>query len=141
VGELAGSLQEALDVLALLPGTRAGVGAPVLHRAPERTLRRLLGQFRADPRLQAFLDRTLGVLLQHDATKGTDLLPVLRAYLTQPGNRTKAAANSHLSRSVFYQRLELIEDLLGVDLADGEVIAGLQAAVMAWETTRGTQAR
>ncbi|MBU4464507.1 MAG: helix-turn-helix domain-containing protein, partial [Actinobacteria bacterium] len=41
-----------------------------------------------------------------------------------------AATASHLSRSVFYQRLALIEELLGVDLGDGETQAALHVAVL-----------
>jgi len=142
VGALAASLQEALDVLgSVARGIAAGGRAPLVHRSADKHLRRLIGQLRADPRLQSYLERSLGTLLDHDAMHGSDLLAVLRAYLAHPGNRTRAAAGSHLSRSVFYQRLDVIAGLLGVDLADGEVIAGLQAAVMAWEATRGPQAR
>lgn len=139
IGGLAGSLQEALEILGTLP--RAGAGSPVPHRADGHGLRRLVGQLRSDPRVQSYLDRSLGAVLEHDARQGTDYLPVLRAYLAHPGNRTLAAGNSHLSRSVFYQRLDAIGGLLGVDLADGEVIAGLHAAVMAWEAGRAFQAR
>ncbi|WP_181034181.1 PucR family transcriptional regulator [Arthrobacter sp. GMC3] len=137
VGALAASLQEALEVLNATPRLTAVDPEPVLHRAAERSLRGLIGALRTDPRVQSYVERNLGAVLHQDARHGSDLLEVLRAYLAHPGNRTKAAANSHLSRSVFYQRLDTIEGLLGVDLADGEVIAGLQAAVIAWETTRG----
>ncbi|ALE05888.1 hypothetical protein AL755_11100 [Arthrobacter sp. ERGS1:01] len=145
VGALAASLNDALELLASIPGASSPggqrAGAPVLHRATDRPLRRLIGQLRTDPRLQEYLERSLGTLLDHDANHGTDLVAVLTAFLAHPGNRTRAAANSHLSRSVFYQRLDVIASLLGTDLADGEVIAGLQAAVMAWEAGRGGQAR
>lgn len=137
VGALADSLQEAVEVLGPLPD--GGAGPALLHRQGAKGLRRLVSQLRSEPRLQSYLERSLGTLLEHDARHGTDLLPVLSAYLAHPGNRTLAAANSHLSRSVFYQRLDLIGGLLGADLADGEVIAGLQAAVMAWEATRTQQ--
>ena len=46
-------------------------------------------------------------------------------------NRTAAAAASHLSRSVFYQRLTLIADLLGADLDDGETLSALHLALLA----------
>ena len=50
--------------------------------------------------------------------------------LAHPGNRTAAASASHLSRSVFYQRIALIEDLLGVDLDDGETQTALHLALL-----------
>jgi len=136
IGDLAASLQEALAVLGSLPAAAPGSPARI-HRTSDRALRRLIAELRSDPRLQSYVEQSLGVLLQHDATHGADLLQALRAYLAHPGNRTRAAASSHLSRSVFYQRLEVIGDLLGVDLSDGEAIAELQAAAMAWEATRG----
>lgn len=45
-------------------------------------------------------------------------------------NRTAAASASHLSRSVFYQRIALIQDLLGVDLDDGETQTALHLALL-----------
>jgi purine catabolism regulator len=58
-------------------------------------------------------------------------LAVLAAMLAHPTNRTAAAAASHLSRSVFYQRLALIADLLDADLDDGETLASLHIALLA----------
>ena len=55
---------------------------------------------------------------------------MLGAVVAHPGNRTAAAAASHLSRSVFYQRLALIGDLLGADLDDGETLTGLHLALL-----------
>jgi purine catabolism regulator len=52
---------------------------------------------------------------------------VLTALLAHPSNRTAAAEAAHLSRSVFYQRIALLEDLLGVDFDDGEQVAALQS--------------
>ncbi|MFC6235972.1 helix-turn-helix domain-containing protein, partial [Leucobacter soli] len=87
------------------------------------------------PELQRFADDALGPLVEHDASTGPghsgDLLRVLDAYLTNPSNRSLAANRARLSRSVFYQRLALIEELLGVDLADGETIATLTVALLA----------
>lgn len=83
------------------------------------------------PRLQEFVEELIGPLLAYDARHGTDLLTVLEAYLRHPGNRTRAARESHLSRSVFYQRLELLESQLGRDLHDGGTLAALHVAVSA----------
>ncbi|WP_348788216.1 helix-turn-helix domain-containing protein [Leifsonia sp. NPDC080035] len=49
----------------------------------------------------------------------------------RPGRCRARTAASHLSRSVFYQRIALIEELLGFDLDDGETIGALHAAVLA----------
>jgi purine catabolism regulator len=37
-----------------------------------------------------------------------------------------------LSRSVFYQRIQKIEDLLGADLNDGRTLAALHVALVAF---------
>jgi len=50
--------------------------------------------------------------------------------LAHPANRTAAAAASHLSRSVFYQRIALIEQLLDMDLDDGETQTALHLALL-----------
>jgi purine catabolism regulator len=50
--------------------------------------------------------------------------------LAHPGNRTAAAAASHLSRSVFYQRIALIEDMLDVDLDRGDIQTALHLALL-----------
>nr|WP_277987186.1 helix-turn-helix domain-containing protein [Microbacterium esteraromaticum] len=72
----------------------------------------------------------LAPLIRFDEQHGGDLLRVLRAVVAHPGSRTAAAASSHLSRSVFYQRLTLISDLLDADLDDGETLAALHLAVL-----------
>ena len=81
--------------------------------------------------MQEHTEQMLRPLIEYDLANGGDLVEVLRAYLSHPGNRTRAAAASHLSRSVFYQRIALIEELLGMDLDDGETLSALHAAVLA----------
>jgi purine catabolism regulator len=126
---LLSSLDEATELL----GSRSDAdarGATVL-RAEDKPLLRLVTALAGDPRLQAHSEQMLRPLIEHDLATGGDLLDVLGAYLAHPGNRTTAAAASHLSRSVFYQRIALIEDLLGADLDDGETLSALHAALFA----------
>jgi purine catabolism regulator len=108
---------------------------------PDIQLRGLLLTLSGDPRLQAFVERTLGSLLAHDAAHGTDLLGALRANLTHPGNKSAAAQHAHLSRQAFYKRLEVIERLLDVDLGHAETSTSLHAAVMALDSARGPYLR
>ena len=75
-------------------------------------------------------ERMLSPLIAHDLARSGDLLDVLEAMLAHPGNRTAAAGASHLSRSVFYQRIALIEELLGADLDDGETQTALHLALL-----------
>lgn len=122
------SLQEAID-LARTPAPRRGRGPHVL-RAQDRPLARLVTALRDDHRVLDHGERMLAPLIEYDLARGGDLLDVLSAMLAHPGNRTAAATASHLSRSVFYQRIALIQDLLGVDLDDGEIQTALHLALL-----------
>lgn len=122
------SLREAIEL------SRGGSGgAPrgaQLRRADTRPLVRLVTNLREDHRLLEHGDRMLAPLIDHDLARGGDLLDVLEAMLAHPANRTAAAAASHLSRSVFYQRIALIEQLLQLDLDDGETQTALHLALL-----------
>ncbi|MGJ0204308.1 PucR family transcriptional regulator [Leucobacter sp. gxy201] len=113
----------------------ATVGRVTVQQAEQQALAYLVRRISSMPDVQEFAHDALGPLIEHDAAAGPghsgDLLVVLRAYLEQPTNRSLAAQRARLSRSVFYQRLALIEDLLSVDLADGTVIATLTVALLA----------
>ncbi len=98
---------------------------------PQPRLRGLLYQLRDDPRLRAFADRELGPLIAYDAAHGTRLVGDLAVYLESGGNKVQAAARAHLARPTLYQRLALIETLLGVSLADPESRAALHVALLA----------
>ena len=122
------------ELLATIPVVRrlARQAAPgELLRVADRPLARLAAELSGDHRLQEHSARLLAPLIRHDDATDGDLLRVLRAIVAHPGNRTAAAAASHLSRSVFYQRLTLIADLLGVDLDDGETLSALHLALLA----------
>jgi PucR family transcriptional regulator, purine catabolism regulatory protein len=122
------SLQEAVDLArGRRPRTARG---PLLRRVDDRPLVHLITSLRDDHRLLDHGERVLSPLIVHDLERDGDLLDVLEAMLAHPGNRTAAASASHLSRSVFYQRLALIEDLLGVDLDDGETQTALHLALL-----------
>jgi purine catabolism regulator len=122
------SVQEALD-LARTPLPPKSRGA-VVRRSQDRPLVRLVTSLRDDHRLQELGEHMLAPLIEHDLARGGDLLDVLAAMLAHPGNRTAAAQASHLSRSVFYQRLALIGDLLDLDLDDGETLTALHLALL-----------
>ncbi|MGR0219812.1 PucR family transcriptional regulator ligand-binding domain-containing protein [Agromyces sp. ZXT2-6] len=122
------SVQEAIDLAATpLPRQARGI---VVRRSEDRPLVRLVTALRDDHRLQELGERMLAPLIEYDLARGGDLLDVLGAMLAHPGNRTAAAQASHLSRSVFYQRLALIGDLLDADLDDGETLTALHLALL-----------
>jgi len=101
------------------------------YRLADLRLRGLVHVLRDDPRLRAFADRELGPLLGYDTEHGSTLIADLAAYLEAGGNKALAAARAHLARPTFYQRLRLIERVLGVSLDDPESRAGLHVALLA----------
>ncbi|WP_223848811.1 helix-turn-helix domain-containing protein [Microbacterium hominis] len=132
MGLLVGALRETIDLVAADDGIRSarrdreGDG----RRTVERPLTRVVAAMRDDHRLVAHADRMLAPVLAEARGRGGDLLDVLAALLAHPSNRTAAAEAAHLSRSVFYQRIALLEDLLGIDFDDGEQVAALHLAVL-----------
>jgi len=98
---------------------------------PDQRLRGLLYQLRDDPRLRSFVERELGALVNYDAVHGTRLVADLAAFLEAGGNKALAASRAHMARPTFYQRLRVIEGVLGVSLADAESRASLHVALLA----------
>lgn len=122
----------------------SGHVAQVARTLPTRTYYRLadLGArglvhlLRDDPRLQSFVERQLGALLNAKPAEREVLLATLSAYLRFRGNKKSAAAGAHISRSVFYQRLAKVEAVLGVNLDDPEVVTSLHLATLALDQLR-----
>ena len=98
---------------------------------PDRRLRGLLYQLRDDPRVRSFAERELGALVAYDASHGTRLVGDLGAFLEAGGNKALAASRAHMARPTFYQRLRVIEGVLGVSLGDAESRASLYVALLA----------
>jgi purine catabolism regulator len=123
--------REVADVAARHPGSDRPPDGRPYYRLPDLRLRGLLHLLRDDPRLTAFADRELGPLLAYDAGHGTRLVGDLTSYLEAGGNKAAAAARAHLARPTFYQRLQLIEHVLGVSLDSAESRASLHIALLA----------
>jgi PucR family transcriptional regulator, purine catabolism regulatory protein len=136
--EARATLVEALQVAgaALVSTVRRPAGR-TWHRMSDVGLAGLLSALRDDPRLAAYVERELGVLLAHDARHGTDLVRTLRAYLEAGRNKSVAAQAAHLSRAAFYQRLATLERILGVDLDAPEPCLSLHVALTALQVLRG----
>jgi hypothetical protein len=103
---------------------------------PDQRLRGLLYQLRDDPRVRSFADRELRALVGYDAVHGTRLVEDLAAFLEAGGNKALAASRAHMARPTFYQRLRVIEGVLGVSLADAESRASLHVALLALRPDR-----
>jgi purine catabolism regulator len=125
--DLPRSFAEARHVLAAARALNVRRG---YFEMPDVQLRGLLYTLADDPRLQAFVERMLGPLLDFDSRNDTDLVGALRIYLEHRGNKSGAASAAHVSRQSFYQRLATIERILAVDLESAEVCTSLHAALM-----------
>ncbi|MBL1095612.1 PucR family transcriptional regulator [Streptomyces coffeae] len=133
LSQLARSFQQAARVAeAAVPGTPD----KPFHELCDIGLRQLLYALRGDVRVQEYVERQLGRLVDYDERHGTDLLSTLHAYLDAAGNKTVAAKRANLSRQAFYQRLRSIERLLGCDLESGGRRTELHVALTAFHVLR-----
>jgi purine catabolism regulator len=132
LSEVAGSAAEADQVADAVPPSMP----PSVYTIDDVGLPELLYALRNDPRVQAYAERQLTALLSHDHAHGTDLLGTLRHYLAAAGTKSSTARRGHLSRQALYQRLRLIEQILGADLESGEDRAKLHVAVTALDAQR-----
>lgn len=106
------------------------------YRLPDLHLRGLLHLFRDDERLQTYVERELGPLLDHDARHGSDLTDMLRHYLDAGRNKALAAGRAHLSRPAFYDRLRRVSRVLDVDLDSVEACLSLHVALLSLDSMR-----
>lgn len=109
------------------------------YRLPDLHLRGLLHLFRDDERLQTYVERELGPLLDHDARHGGDLTEMLRHYLDAGRNKALAASRAHLSRPAFYDRLRRLSNVLEADLDSVETCLSLHVALLSLDLVRDDQ--
>jgi len=95
------------------------------------SLRGVLRLLANDPGLQRFVSGQLRRLWDYDEVHGTHLLEILTVYLDSGGNKSVAAAKSHLSRAAFYNSLDRLTTVLQRDLEQAEVRTALHVAIMA----------
>ncbi|MBO0813991.1 MAG: PucR family transcriptional regulator ligand-binding domain-containing protein [Actinobacteria bacterium] len=134
------SLLEAQQVAGAAAQSSAPGRSRPYYRLADLRLRGLLHLLGDDTRLATFVDRELGQLIAHDLAHGTGLTKVLGAYLAEGGNKAAAAGRAHLARPTFYERLRLIERILGVSLDSAESRTSLHVALLA-DTARHDPAR
>jgi purine catabolism regulator len=134
VGEVDRTLRESLHVV---DSVRPGARQRVVHRLDDVHLRGLLTMLADDDRLRLFTGRELDGLKEHDARWQTGLLETVRALVRHPGSKSDAAAELHVSRSAFYDRLAKVGHVLDVDLDDPDILVSLHVAVLADEVLGG----
>ncbi|WP_438447604.1 PucR family transcriptional regulator [Gorillibacterium sp. sgz5001074] len=121
------SYREAMQALSMqeIMGTPA-----VLYE--ELGIYRLLLQLGGGSTLDPFIQDCLGPLLEHDRTKGSELLATLKVYLDHDGSKQIAAQKLFIVRQSLYYRLEKIKELLGVDVLSPEHRISIQVALRAF---------
>lgn len=126
------SFLEAADVAA------AALDQPArdIYRLDDIRLRGLLHLLRDDSRVQSYVERELGPLLDYDAAHDTALLQVLRTYLDRGRNKSEAAEALSLSRPALYDRLRRIQRLVNADLDDAVATLSLHVALLARDANR-----
>ncbi|GIM46947.1 PucR family transcriptional regulator [Collibacillus ludicampi] len=91
--------------------------------------------------LQSFIQNYLGPLIEHDRTKGSELLRTLKVYLDHDGSKQLAAQKLFIVRQSLYYRLEKIKELLGEDFMSPDKRLALQVALRAYQLLYPEQLR
>jgi DNA-binding PucR family transcriptional regulator len=101
----------------------------VLHFARLGALR-LIFHLADNPELRAFQRDVLGPLENSDATRRSEFVRTLAAFLRAGGNHMRAARDLNVHRNTLIYRLERIQELLGgINLEDPEARLNLQLAL------------
>lgn len=106
------------------------------YALPDIRLRGLLHLLRDDSRLQTFVERELGPLIEHDNMHKTDYVATLETYLHSGYNKSVAASRLQMSRPTLYSHLQRIGRLLDADLENTETRLSLHVAVLALGSLR-----
>ncbi|MHB8689190.1 MAG: PucR family transcriptional regulator [Candidatus Dormibacteraceae bacterium] len=99
-------------------------------------INRLLLKLAEGPELAQFIEDELQPLLQHDARRRAQLLPILKAFLDCGGNKAVTARLLHVGRRSLYYQLDRITSVLKKNIDDAEVQTELRFAVLALELLR-----
>lgn len=110
----------------------AGAAGPTRawHDASRTEIGQLLLSMRGTPELLQFSDERLGPLLDLPGERGRDLVDTLEIYLHCGGRKTEAAVELEIERQSLYHRLSRIEEILDIDLKDGDTVLALHLAIM-----------
>lgn len=83
--------------------------------------------------LESYVNSHLGLLIEEDCKKNSDLLKTLKVYLESNGSKKSIADELHIVRQSLYYRLEKIKELLGEDYMSTQKRLALQLAIQAYE--------
>ncbi|WP_162903843.1 PucR family transcriptional regulator [Leucobacter sp. wl10] len=99
-----------------------------------RPLANVIPGLKRNDGVQRMAAQILTPLVEHDQKYGYELLQVIRCVVANPMNRSQAIQDSRMSRTMFYKRLRIIEEILAgenlkLDLESGEGVAALYLAL------------
>jgi purine catabolism regulator len=115
----------AAEIAASMPGDSSAS----LHFGRLGVLR-LIFHLADNPELRAFQRDVLGPLENSDATRRSEFVRTLDAFLKAGGNHMRAARDLNVHRNTLIYRLERIQELLGArDLEDPETRLNVQLAL------------
>lgn len=86
--------------------------------------------------LAAFVERTLGTVVEHDERHDTSYVTTLHAYLNAGGNLRATARELHVHVNTLNYRLKRIEELFGIDLSESDSRLNLHVALKLHELAR-----
>ncbi|MGC5629693.1 helix-turn-helix domain-containing protein [Georgenia sp. Z1344] len=86
--------------------------------------------------LQEFVDRTVGALVEYDAANGAHLVDTLRVLLRTNLGAARAAEELYLHKNTVNQRRRRIEEIVGGELADTDVLLEVAGAMRVLDVLR-----
>lgn len=138
LAEVGRSFTEAVEVGLAASSSEPFVDPRLHYGIHDIQLRGLLYTLRNDPRVQSFVDRTIGPLIEYDAREGGDWVRTVALYLKFRGNKSLTAQELGISRPTLYERLARIQRMLAVDdIDDPESSTSLYACIMVAQALTG----
>jgi sugar diacid utilization regulator len=131
--ELSRSYEESLHALAV----RQRSQAPGLASFDDLGVLRFLFAGDDNRDVEQFVRDWLGVLIDYDRAKGTELVTTLAQYYDSAGNYDVTAAALHIHRSTLRYRIKRIRELSGHELGAVDSRLNLQIATRAWQVLQG----
>jgi sugar diacid utilization regulator len=132
-GEIPSSYQQALLALKMQNATAPRDQVTVFE---DLGVYKMLSELPSVSSVETFAEDWLGTLLEYDATKDSQLVDTLAAYLECGGNYDATARLLSLHRSTLRYRLQRLREISGYDLNDADTRFNLQLATRAWNTLR-----
>lgn len=100
----------------------------------------LLGELEDPAAIERLTRRWLGLLLDYDTRKKSELVNTLSQYLECGRNYDATASALCVHRSTLKYRLQRIREISGLDLSDPDTHFNLQLATRAWRTLQALRA-